>query len=71
MSIYWYWTDARLETRYKKLEKLMGDKRDNYTIHLIDCSIEIRNIKTMEGIETDSLQHAKQWIKKNMEENNK
>ena len=69
MSNYWYWTDARLEKRYKILEKLMEDKRDDYTINLTDCFIDIRNKTTMQGIYTDSLKIAKRWIVKDMEEN--
>ena len=62
-------TDNQLEKRYKILEKLIENERDNYTISLNDTFISIRNKATMQGIETDSLQHAKRWIAKNMEEN--
>ena len=60
-------TDNQLERRYNILTKLMEDRRDNYTINLDDTYIQIRNNITLEGIRTDSLQSAKQWIKKDME----
>ena len=62
-------TDAQLQRRYNIITKLMGDRRNDYTINLDDTYIRIRNTSTLEGIRTDSLQSAKKWIKKDMEEN--
>lgn len=61
-------TDAQLERRYNILTKLMEDKRNNYTVNLDDTYIQISNNITLAGIRTDSLQSAKQWIIKDVEE---
>lgn len=61
-------TENRLEKRYGILKAETKDKRNNYTIHLDNSFISIRNIKTNEGIYTDSLKIAKRWIRKDMEE---
>ena len=59
-------TERQLEKRYKTLEDMTGDKRHNYSIKLDGSFITIRNKETAEGINTDSLQTAKQWIRKDM-----
>lgn len=61
-------TDNQLLRRYKILENVCSEKRNNYSIRLDGSSISIRNTKTQEGIYTDSLQNAKRWILKDMEE---
>ena len=60
-------TERQLERRYKILEDLTGDKRNDYSIKLEGSFITIRSIKTDDGIYTDSLQSAKKWIRKDME----
>ena len=62
-------TDSQLERRYNILTKLMEDKRNNYTVNLDNTYIQIRNSSTLEGLCTDSMKSAKQWIIKDMEEN--
>ena len=60
-------TENQLERRYRILEAQTRDKRNNYSIHLDNSFISIRNNKTKEGIYTDSLRVAKRWIRKDME----
>ena len=59
-------TEGQLEKRYRILENLLADKRSNYSIRLNGSFISIRNISTLEGIYTDSLQDAKRWIAKDV-----
>lgn len=59
-------TENQIERRYSILEKLLADKRNNYSINLDGYSISIRNNNTLEGIYTDSLQKAKRWILKDI-----
>lgn len=59
-------TEGQLERRYRILENLFADKRNNYSIRLDGSFISIRNILTLEGIYTDSLQYAKRWIVKDI-----
>lgn len=59
-------TEGQLERRYRILEKLLSDKRYNYTITLDGDFISIRNNITLEGVYTDSLQCAKRWITKDV-----
>ena len=59
-------TERQIERRYKILENLTGDKRNDYSIKLDGSFITVRNEKTADGIYTDSLQSAKRWIRKNI-----
>lgn len=59
-------TENQIERRYYILERIIGEKRCNYSINLDNAIIDIRNNVTMEGIYTDSLKVAKNWIKKDM-----
>lgn len=61
-------TDNQLLRRYKILENVCSEKRNNYSIRLDGSFISIRNNKTKEGIYTDDLQQAKRWILKDMKE---
>lgn len=60
--------EYQLERRYKILEDICGEKRNNYSINLREIFISIRNIKSGEGIYTDSLRKAKSWIIKDKEQ---
>lgn len=59
-------TENQIERRYYILERIIGEKRCNYSINLDNAIIDIRKNVTMEGIYTDSLKVAKNWIKKDM-----
>ena len=59
-------TENQIERSYYILERIIGEKRCNYSINLDNAIIDIRKNVTMEGIYTDSLKVAKNWIKKDM-----